>query len=389
MSSFVCENGSMPAAPAKNPDLHGNVPENSPVALLLVDVINDNFGRWQSDFRRLVEHVLHDGVPGEEVARILRPENDDYFVLKPKHSAFFETTLDNHEKHESTRKPDKYVSWFRAFRGIVMPMSIVVAVAVLVQSAAGGPFDHTYAAYRQLLGRYVKGARVDYQALTSERAALDAVAAGFDGPGAGGVASWSRPEQMAFWINAYNVFTLRAIVDHYPIRARWFSFGPRNSIRQIDGVWTRLKWRAAGREVTLDQIEHEILRPTFKDPRVHFAINCASTSCPPLAAAPYVAARLDVQLDEAARRYLASPQGLQIAGDRLRVSSIFKWYGDDFVERYAPAGPPAGPPRDRAVRGAIARFGPRDAAELATSGRGRLEFLDYDWSLNDAGPPAR
>jgi nicotinamidase-related amidase len=119
--------------PAKNADLHGNVPENSSVALLLIDVINDmdfegaealvrqavpmahriaalkrraravkiptvyindNFGRWQSDFRKLVDHVLNDGVPGEEVARILQPEDDDYFVLKPKHSAFFETTLD-------------------------------------------------------------------------------------------------------------------------------------------------------------------------------------------------------------------------------------------------------------------------------------------------------
>jgi nicotinamidase-related amidase len=119
--------------PARNPDLHGNVPESSPVALLLIDVINDmefdgaealvrqavpmahrlaalkkraraakvpaiyindNFGRWQSDFRKLVHHVLHDGVPGEEVARILEPAEDDYFVLKPKHSAFFETTLD-------------------------------------------------------------------------------------------------------------------------------------------------------------------------------------------------------------------------------------------------------------------------------------------------------
>jgi len=123
----------MTRAPGKNQDLHGNVPESSPVALLLVDVINDmdfegaetlvrqavpmarriaalkqraraasipaiyindNFGRWQSDFRKLVDHVLHDGVPGEEVARILEPADDDYFVLKPKHSAFYETTLD-------------------------------------------------------------------------------------------------------------------------------------------------------------------------------------------------------------------------------------------------------------------------------------------------------
>lgn len=123
----------MKQVPSKNPDLHGNVPESSPVALLLIDVINhmdfegsealvqhavpmahriaalkararqagipviyinDNFGRWQSDFRTVVEHCLHDGVPGEEVARILQPEDQDYFVLKPKHSAFFATTLD-------------------------------------------------------------------------------------------------------------------------------------------------------------------------------------------------------------------------------------------------------------------------------------------------------
>ena len=123
----------MNRGPAKNRDLHGNVPESSPVALLLIDVvndmdfegsealvrqaipmakriaelkrrardasipviyINDNFGRWQSDFRKLVEHCLNDGVPGEAIARILQPEEDDYFILKPKHSAFFETTLD-------------------------------------------------------------------------------------------------------------------------------------------------------------------------------------------------------------------------------------------------------------------------------------------------------
>lgn len=123
----------MNRGPARNPDLHGNVPENSAVALLLIDVINDldfegseplvrqapalaeriaaltrraraaripvvyindNFGRWQSDFRRLIDHCLNDGVPGEVLARTLLPKDEDYFVLKPKHSAFFATTLD-------------------------------------------------------------------------------------------------------------------------------------------------------------------------------------------------------------------------------------------------------------------------------------------------------
>src|SRR5207249_4265078 len=94
--------------------------------------------------------------------------------------------------------------------------------------------------------------------------------------------------------------------------------------------------RAAGRTLTLDDIEHRILRPQFKEPRVHFAVNCASVGCPPLAADPYRAATLDTQLDEAARRYLASERGLKVDGATLRVSKILEWYGEDFVPRFAP-----------------------------------------------------
>jgi hypothetical protein len=187
---------------------------------------------------------------------------------------------------------------------------------------------------------------------------------------------------MAFWINAYNLFTLRAIVDHYPIHGSWFSLAPRNSIRQIDGVWTTLKWRAAGRDVTLDQIEHGILRPEFADARVHMAVNCASKSCPPLRAEPYAAADLDRQLDDAARRYLASPAGTRVDGGRLRVSRIFEWYGDDFVQRYAPMHPGSGRATDRAIRGFVEAYGPPEAAAAARSGIA-IGFLDYDWSLND------
>jgi hypothetical protein len=271
---------------------------------------------------------------------------------------------------------------------VLLSRLALLAVALLSIAAARG-FDSDYEGYGRLLGRVVRGARVDYRALAAARTDIDAVASAFNATAASDLLQWSTAEQIAFWINAYNVFTLHAIVDHYPIRSRWFTLGPRNSIRQIDGVWTTLKWRAAGRDVTLDQIEHEILRPTFKDPRVHFAINCASIGCPPLSAQPYVAARLDAQLDEAARRYLASPQGLQVAGDQLRLSSLLKWYGEDFVERYAAEGPRAGTPRDRAVLGVVMRFGPPAAATLAASGRARLAFLDYDWSLNDAALPSR
>ncbi len=129
---------------------------------------------------------------------------------------------------------------------------------------------------------------MDYSALKRSRTALDAVVAAFAEPTAEQERGWTRDQRLAYWINAYNLFTLRAIVDHYPIRSALFTLQPRNSIRQIDGVWTTLTWRAAGRTVTLDDIEHRILRPEFKEPRVHFAVNCASVGCPPLAAEPYL-----------------------------------------------------------------------------------------------------
>jgi hypothetical protein len=267
-----------------------------------------------------------------------------------------------------------------------------ILVALSLLTASGGPcgaqrlaasFDHAYSRYADVLRDFVRPPRVDYAALVKERAALDAAVDVFAHPGADEERAWTREERLAFWVNAYNAFTLRAIVDRYPIHAPWLTLQPRNSIRQIDGVWTKLTWRAAGRTLTLDDIEHKILRPEFKEPRVHFAINCASVGCPPLAADPYRAATLDAQLDAAARRYLASAQGLRIQGDTLLVSKILAWYGEDFVARFAPDA--AGRPDrvERAVRGVVERFGPSAAAELARKPATRIRFLDYDWSLND------
>jgi inosine-uridine nucleoside N-ribohydrolase len=249
--------------------------------------------------------------------------------------------------------------------------------------SAGGGFDHEYAAYAAVLHDFVRPPRVDYAALQRGRASLDAAVAAFAAPSEADVAGWTREQRLAFWINAYNVLTLRSIVDHYPIRSSWFALPPRNSIRQIDGVWTRASWRAAGRTLSLDDIEHTILRPTFREPRVHFAINCASVGCPPLLGEPYRGVTIDAQLDGAARGYLARPQGLRIEGRTLRVSRILEWYGEDFVPAFAPDA--AGKP-DRvaaAVRAVVARFGPPAAAELARKASTLVRFLNYDWSLND------
>ena len=268
---------------------------------------------------------------------------------------------------------------------VVFALVVASAQAPVSTGAAQSPgFDHAYDAYARLLARHVQAGRADYRGLAAERTALAGVTAEFGAVDAGAERGWPRAERLAFWINAYNLFTLQAIVDHYPIRAGWLSLGPRNSIRQIDGVWDRLTWKAAGRTVTLDDIEHRILRPEFKEPRIHFAVNCASVGCPPLLSEPYRAADLERQLDANARAYFASPQGARAGGRTLAVTSILKWYGDDFVAQFGSEPRWGRSPRDAAILRVVEAFGPPEAAALARDPAVRIAFLDYDWSLNDA-----
>ena len=266
-----------------------------------------------------------------------------------------------------------------------MAALLVVLSLLGPELLAADSFDQRYRAYAELLRAHVVDARVDYARLKSNRATLDAVAGTFADVTADQLESWSKEDQIAFWINAYNVFTLTAIVDHYPIVWRWrnlFTLTPWNSIRQIPGVWSDLRWSVAGTERTLDQIEHETLRTHYQEPRIHVAINCASISCPPLRIEPYVGERLDRQLILASRDYLASDLGLQVDGSTLRVSSIFDWYGDDFIEGYARL-VDGGSEKERALLGLVATYGPPDAATLAQSGNAMVQYLSYDWALND------
>jgi hypothetical protein len=268
-------------------------------------------------------------------------------------------------------------------RTLVRVVACSLAAVALAASLRADTFDHEYWDYAKLLHDHVHAVVVDYAALKEHHAALAGVMAKFGEPSAADERAWTRNQRLSFWINAYNLFTLRAIVDHYPIRSAWLTLQPRNSIRQIDGVWTALSWSAAGRKVTLDDIEHRILRPEFKEPRVHFAINCASVGCPPLSAEPFRPAPLNEQLDAAARSYLAREQGLQVRGQTLFVSRILEWYGEDFVATFAPEAGGKPDRLERAARAVVARFGPPAAADLARKPSTRIKYLDYDWSLND------
>ena len=265
----------------------------------------------------------------------------------------------------------------------------LATVALLAVTPIGGEstadsFDHSYAEYGRLLRRHVIGIRVDYTALRRKQPALNALVSEFGQVTTGEFVAWSDTEQIAYLINAYNVFTLKAVIDHYPIKRRWFDFfNPPNSIKQIPGVWSRLRWRAAGNEITLDDIEHGRLRRHYNEPRIHFAVNCASVSCPPLRPEPYVAARLERQLIIAAREFLASDLGVEVNEDTLRVSRMLNWFGDDFIEQYSRLVETNGSAKARALVGVIAKYGPPEAARVAQSGNARIRFLKYNWSLND------
>ena len=145
----------------------------------------------------------------------------------------------------------------------------LATVALLAVTPIGGEstadsFDHSYAEYGRLLRRHVIGIRVDYTALRRKQPALNALVSEFGQVTTGEFVAWSDTEQIAYLINAYNVFTLKAVIDHYPIKRRWFDFfNPPNSIKQIPGVWSRLRWRAAGNEMTLDDIDLIELNEAF------------------------------------------------------------------------------------------------------------------------------
>ena len=184
--------------------------------------------------------------------------------------------------------------------------------------------------------------------------------------------SWSDNDKMAFLINAYNAFTIKLVVDNYPIQ----------SIKKIGGIFKFLKspWKIdfitlLWKRMSLDDIEH-MLRTDFNDPRVHFAINCASIGCPAIRNEAYVGSRLDSQLDEQARLFLRDGvrNQIDVNNKTLKLSKIFDWYADDFTKK-------AG-----SVEKFIAPYITDDPAirKSLMNNEYKITYTDYDWSLNDA-----
>ncbi len=220
--------------------------------------------------------------------------------------------------------------------------------------------DHTL--YADLLKKYVKDGVVNYRGFKNEENRLDEYLKALEGTD---TSKLSRNEQLAFYINAYNATTIKFILSAYPGVKSIRDLGGRI----FDRAFSKKIVRIEGKTISLDDLEHGIIRPRFKEPRVHFAVNCASKSCPPLISEPYQGSILDQQLDASTRAFLNNPEQNRLKGNTLYVSKIFKWFEEDFNED---------------VVGFFLRFADMELKERLMTNRDniKVKYLDYDWSLN-------
>lgn len=230
------------------------------------------------------------------------------------------------------------------------------------------------ASWNTFLSRYLVAGedgvnRVRYGAVTAEdRAMLDsyiAVLTAID------FTAYSSDEQLAAWINLYNAVTVMLILDHYPLKSiRKIKSGPFD----FDGPWDDKRVTVAGEALSLNDIEHGIIRAVYDDPRIHYAVNCASIGCPNLRLSAYEGATLDDALDEQARAYINHPRGVAVDDSgRVTASKIYAWYREDFGET------------DADILEHIRQFAESALAD-ALGDATRIDRHEYDWSLNEATP---
>ena len=243
-----------------------------------------------------------------------------------------------------------------------------------VSIANAKPFH--YQDYALVLANHVNDrGLVNYSALQANRQLLDRFNKSLAQVDANIYQSWSESEQLAFLINAYNSLTLQSIIDQEPLK---------KSIRDIPGVWKSRKFQVAGSSKTLDNIEHDTIRKYFNEPRIHVALVCAAMSCPPLSNEPYLPEKLDEQLDDRVKEFINSSQGFRIdrQAKKVYLSSIFKWYGKDWIDSYNVKDRFAGSQKEKAVLNFLSNYLSPEERQYLEEGQYKVTYLNYDWSLN-------
>ncbi|MFQ5704508.1 MAG: DUF547 domain-containing protein [Gemmatimonadales bacterium] len=264
---------------------------------------------------------------------------------------------------------------YRNVRGLSL-----VGMLVLAAPHLGAQEVPDHAAFEAVLQQHVHGKLFDYGAVAKDSAGLTDYLLQLANTDPGVLEAAGRQQQLAFWINAYNACTVKLVVDHYPIRKGGLAASlvnsvkgvPANSIRQIPNTWSDKFCNVAGTARSLDEIEHEILRP-MGDPRIHFAVNCASRSCPVLSSHAYTAKRLDDQLDDAVRRFVADSMQYRLNRKKsaLEVNRILDWYKDDFGGT------------EGVIRFLLYYIPDADVQFIRTHPKIEVRYNRYDWTLND------
>ncbi len=229
-----------------------------------------------------------------------------------------------------------------------------LTLSLLLLAAPALAFSH--APFDALLKKHVKRGKVDYQGIkaTSQAQPNPNVAA----VGKARVGGMSKNTKLAFYLNAYNALVIKGVVDRLP------GF---TSVMKVKGFFDKHKHLVAGKRVTLNQLENTIIRPSFKEPRIHFALVCGARSCPPLRAAAFRTSGLDGVLERLARNFINGRHGVQVKGDAVKVSQLFKWYAKDFEQASGSVGK------------YVARYHKKHADKLSTA---KLGYLHYSWVLN-------
>jgi Protein of unknown function, DUF547 len=267
--------------------------------------------------------------------------------------------------------------------------SFIIALMLCMSVVAQQPrihkmFDHSLLDH--VLKEYTKEGYVDYQRLKTEPQLLNKYLNRLAVTGRKEMESFSKKEQMAFWINAYNAITLKTVIDSYPINGR-VAYLPADSIEQVPGALNRKKTLVAGRNLTLETIENKLLKDGFKDERLHFAISRAALGAPRLQPFAYSGELLDDQLKIAVRDFINDPYRTFICQscNRIQMSKIFDWHGEDFQAKWGNSamlnkryGTKQG-----AVLTFIAAHQPQAVNHYILNAKYDIIFIDYNWALND------
>lgn len=222
----------------------------------------------------------------------------------------------------------------------------------------------THGAWTTLLKKHVnERGGVNYKGFMADSTALNQYLQmlGNNAP----ATSWSREEKLAYWINAYNAFTIKLITMYYPVKSIK-DIGPAAQVIFVNTPWDKKFFSIGGRKMTLNTIEHKILRKKFTEPRIHFAVNCASISCPQLLNEAYEAVTLEAQLTAQARTFLADTNKNKVDASNPKLSSIFKWFNGDFKKT------------GLSKIAFINQYSP-----VAIHPEANLDYLEYNWDLNE------